>query len=273
MSTELISPLSTSAIDLIVQPWWQAWAGLAWGFRRHSVVLWACAGTVQSDAAKNILGIDHPHPLDFLIFYRELCKDLVPEYDLARMIVDATPGEPRNERKHLTRFCAGKDVFQCGTGATRTIADLMNPTLRAAGITPLYEVDDGPDSRVNVFRQFFEGLRKNHTLRSDDPPRDKQSGPVIFISEDCPKLISTIPNLQADEPKNPEDVKIVGTMQDQVWAAAMNVMQAYPMIRSGEPYGIRRFNFIQRGEDPMHKAQLMREFELKNRHGRRIRSH
>ena len=271
MSGELVVPVSPSAIDTIVRPWWSCWAGLAWGFRRHAVVLWACAGRVDPYTAKSILNIDHPHPFDVVIFYRELCVSLVPEHDLARMIVDATPEYPHNERKHLSRFCAGRNVFEQGRHALRTIADLMNPVLREAGIVPLRETDDSDNSRIVTFRDVFDGLRRNYVLRSDEPPQEKQTGPVIFISEDCPELISAIPSLEADEPKRPEDVKEVGTKQDQIWAAMMNTYRDYPVILAGEPLAVRRAKHIGQGVDAMHKAQLMREFDSKQK-SRRIRS-
>src|ERR1017187_2872675 len=235
LSQELVTPNSTSVIETIVRPWWSAWAGMAWGFRRHAVVLWACAGRVDPYTAKSVLAIDHPHPFEVVIFYRELCASLVPEHDLARMIVDATPDCPNNERKHLSRFCAGKNVFEQGKHSVRTIADLMNPVLRQAGIVNLRETEDGPDSRVVTFRDVSDGLRRNYAMRSDDPPQDKQTGPVIFISEECPELISAVPSLEADEPKRPEDVKEVGTKQDQIWAAMMNTYRDYPSILASEP--------------------------------------
>lgn len=244
---------------------------MAWGFRRHSVVLWACAGRVDPYTVESLLGIDHPHPLDLVIFYRELCVSLVPEFDLVHMIVDATPNSPYNERKHLSRFCAGSNVFAQGQHAVRSIADLMNPILTKAGIVALRETDDGPDSRVATFRDVFDGLRRNYVLRSDQPPQEKQNSPVIFISEDCPELISAIPSLEADEPKRPEDVKEVGTKQDQIWAAMMNTYRDYPIVTASEPLAVRRAKHIQSGIDPMHKAQLMREFDAKQ-NSRRVRS-
>lgn len=272
MSTDLSASVSPSAIDTMVRPWWSAWAGMAWGFRRYAAVLWACMGRVEPYVAKSLLNIDHPHPFDVVIFYRELCVSLVPEYDLARMIVEATPDYPNNERKHLSRFCAGKSVFERGEHAIRNIADLMNPVLREAGIVQLRETDDSQNARVVTFRDVFDGLRRNYVLRSDDPPQEKQNGPVIFISEECPELISAIPSLEADEPKRPEDVKEVGTKQDQIWAAMMNTYRDYPIVLAGEPLAVRRAKHIQQGVDPMHRAQLMREFDAKHTR-RRIRSH
>ena len=136
----------------------------------------------------------------------------------------------------------------------------------------LRETDDGPDSRVATFRDVFDGLRRNYVLRSDEPPQEKQTGPVIFISEDCPELISAIPSLEADEPKRPEDVKSVGTKQDQIWAAMMNTYRDYPAIIASEPLAVRRAKHIGQGVDAMHKAHLMREFDAKHS-TRRVRSH
>lgn len=272
MSQELAVAISPSVIDVIVKNWWSAWAGMAWGFRRHAAVLWVCAGRVDPYTIKSLLDIDHPHPLDLVIFYRELVKDLVPEHDLARMIVDATPEYPHNERKHLSRFCAGSNVFAQGQHAVRTIADLMNPVLTKAGVVALRETDDGPDARIATFRDVFDGLRRNYILRSNKPPQEKQTGPVIFISSDCPKLTDTIESLQSDQPKRPEDVKEVGTEQDQIWAAMMNTYRDYPIVTASEPLAVRRAKHIQQGIDPMHKAQLMREFDSKQ-HNRRVRSH
>ena len=51
----------------------------------------------------------------------------------------------------------------------------------------------------------------------------------------------------------------------------MNTYRDYPVILAGEPLAVRRAKHIGQGVDAMHKAQLMREFDSKQK-SRRIRS-
>ena len=67
------------------------WSAMHWGFRRPAYVLWCAAGRIAADEARAVLGIDTYHPIDMVLFYREMVKELTPDRELARMIVDVMP--------------------------------------------------------------------------------------------------------------------------------------------------------------------------------------
>lgn len=258
--------LSTHDIDRIAKYYWQCWIGLHWGFRRHTVAYWCCTGKISPDEAWRSLGIDHPYPLDVVIFYRELIATLVPESELAQKIVDATPVD---ERTNVKRIYAGRNVFEREEGTKRIVADLLNPVFTAGKLPRLRLSDDGPASRVPGFRLVSASSKRTIEMRSPDPPMDQNDTPLLFISGDCPKLISTIPRLISTDPKNPEDVTRVGTIQDDVWQACMNAFHAYPSAINSEPLAVRRARAIDAGSSPMDRRMKMLEFDLKSRMGRR----
>lgn len=267
MSAEL-APLSSSEIDRLAKFWWTCWVGMHWGFRRHAAVYWCCTGTISPYEAWGVLGIVHPHPLDVVIFYRELVRTQLPEFDLATMILEMTP-EP--ERKQILRFCAGKAVFETGEGSGKSIAQIIDPVTRAGKLPKLRVTDDGPLSRVPSFRMIFEGLRRTTVMRGPDPPPEKSDTPLLFISADCPELISALPSLISTDPKNPEDVTRTGTIQDDIFEAAKNCYRDYPSIQRAEPYMIRRQKAIDSASDETGKRLNMLQFDHNNKQRRRVK--
>lgn len=249
--------LATNEVDRLVRPWWTCWAAMHWGFRRHSVVYWCCNGQISAEDAQSVLGANVHYPLDLIVFYRELAVTLVPEHDLAHRIVDATP-EP--ERTHLSRFCAGNSVFTQGYGSMRAIHKLIDEVTVPAGLPRLRLTDDGPDSRIATARMIFDGLRRTHSVRSDSPPKLPGDTPLMLISSECPELISVLPSLEAD-PKEQEDVRQIGTMQDCVWAACCNAYRDYPSVVDTEPMEVRRKKFIDKALTPTGQYMNMLKFD------------
>lgn len=268
MSTAIaVSPIiSDSIMGHVVRPWWTCWASLHWGFREFACVLWCCQGRVPVNVAYEHLGIESFHPVDIVVFYRELVQQLIPEKELAQMIVDVMP---KNERKHLKRFYAGKQVFEAGDNY-RTIAHLVNEVFVPNYMPRLRESDDSKDTRVADGRNFAEGLRRTIAMRSDDPPMDQSKTPLIFISEECPQLIETIPALESDRDKNPEDTKVVGNEQDSIWEAAKTCFRECPSVVGGIPAHIRRQMAIAKGLTPQQMFLNAIEFDRKNSRPQRI---
>jgi hypothetical protein len=264
-----VSPaLSEYEFERLAKYWWTCWIGLSWGFRRNAVCYWACTGRISPQEAWEVLGINHEFPLDVVIFYRELITTLTPEAELAQMIVDATPIP---ERANIRRLYAGRNVFDREEETKRTVADLLNPVFVAGKLPRLKLSDDGPASRVPGFRMVAASSRRTITMRSDDPPPEKSDTPLLFISKDCPELISTIPSLISTDPKNPEDVNRVGTVQDEIWQACMNTFTQYPSAIKAEPLKIRRQRAIDAADSPIHKRLKMIEFDFKNKQLRRTK--
>jgi hypothetical protein len=253
MNTSLSTEVAVKDIDRLTRNWWTTWSALHWGFRSHACCLWACHGQITAREAQTILGANVTYPLDLIIFYRELVKELTPEHELARMIVDATP---KPERTHLSRFYGGNAVFAQGHGSMRAIHNLIDEVTVPAGIPKLRQTDDGPNSRIATARMVFDGLRQSLVIRGENPPVNPveatvnpRSTPLLLISEECPNLISTIPGLGFD-PKNPEDVITFGNMKDSVWAAVGNAYRDYPSVVAGKPVEVLRAEAINRSYDP-----------------------
>lgn len=284
--------LSSRETDQLTEHWWSVWIGMHWGFRRHAAVYWACHGFISPEKAWDVLRIDTPVSLDTVIFYRELVEDLVPEYNLAQLIAEATP-EP--ERRVIRHIYAGNNAFEHAENSSRTIAELMNERLVASRLPKLRPTDDGPSSRIPSFRMMADAFRRTvsmprgeaarlHRLGicscyqatgevcvfdGEDPEPSPTKTPLLFISADCPKLIATIPALISVDPKVPEDVNRVGTVQDDIFEAAKNTFREYPAIAQSEPYAIRRKRAIDAGLDPMQQRRNMVDFDRKRHTGRR----
>lgn len=232
--------LSASELDRLSSWWWTCWMGMHWGFRRHACVYWCCTGKVSPFMAESVLGINVSYSFDIVVFYRELVVNLIPEYDLAKKIVAAIP---KQERRHISRFFAGKNVFETGNDVTRSIHELIDEVTVPAGLPALFPTDDGPVSRVPSFRMVFEGLRRTHSMRTNPPQHPDSNAPLLFISAECPELISAMPSLEYDK-KNEEDVALVGTKQDDIWMGCCNAYRNYPSVSSEAPVEVRRLEAI-----------------------------
>ncbi len=268
MTSDLSTEVASSDIDRLSKPWWTCWAALEWGFRRNAVCYWCCHGQISGLEAREVLGVNITYPLDLIIFYRELVVTMVPEHDLALEIVRMTPIP---ERAHLSRFYAGRSVFEQGHGSMRPIHRLIDevtvpahmPRLRRLGSSLLsvltrsataLDVDDCQCGFTVLAssvarRMIFDGLRRTHSVRSDDPPKRPGETPLLLVSSECPELISALPSLESD-PKNLEDVRQIGTVQDDVWSAACNAYRDYPSVVAGKPIEVLRAEAVNRSSDP-----------------------
>lgn len=247
MSTSLAtSPvIEESQLRKVARPWWQIWASFHWGFRKSACVLWCCAGRVTPELAYSALGIDALHSIDIVIFYREMIEALVPEAELASRIVKAMPEAERKHLKSVGQIYAGKQVFETGENR-RSISDVMNEVLRKNALPRLRESDDSEETRVTDYRNFSNGLHRTVLMRSEEPPLERTKIPLILISSECPKLISTIPSLQSDE-KKPEDIKRVDNEQDSIWEAARMAYREYPNVIGSLPRIVKRQMEIEKG--------------------------
>lgn len=258
-----LSVIGDSKLEQIARPWWPIWAGMHWGFRRHSCVLWCANGQIPAVQAWKVLGVDTFHPIEIVLFYRELVCELTPEKELASQIVEAMPA---GERKHLKRFFAGPQAFEAAR-SRQSIASLMNEVFRSHHLPTLRESDD--TGRIADGRRFAEGLRRTRVMQSDNAPADQSKVPLIFIAESCPELIKTLPSLEYDE-KNQEDTKEVGNEQDSIWEAAKTCYRECPSVAGGLPRHIKRQQFIDKGITMQQRYLNAIEFDRKNSRPQRI---
>jgi hypothetical protein len=253
-----VAVVSDSQLNQLARSYWQIWAGMHWGFRKHACVLWCCAGQISADRAYSVLGIDTFTPIDLVIFYRELVCELVPEQEMASLIVKAMP---LPERKHMKRFYAGLQVFEAARDK-QSIARLMNEVFVVNFLPRLRESDDSEQNRISDGRRFAEGLRRTRVMRSDDPPMTASKTPLILIAESCVDLIKTLPSLEYDE-KNKEDTKVVGNEQDSIWEAAKTCFRECPSVVGGIPRHIKRQMAIEKGLTPQQRYLNAIEYDRK----------
>lgn len=255
--SDITPAVGISDIDRLAESWWACWAAMHWGFRSSAAVYWCCHGEISASRARMVLGADITYPVRLIIFYRELVVDLVPERELAARIVSATP---KAERSHLSRFCAGNNAFAHGVGATRPIHKLIDEVTIPAGMPRLRKTDDGPNGRIATARMIDDGLRMTLAVRGKNPPRKPIDSPLLLISSECPKLLSTIPRLGFN-PKNQEDVVETGTFRDAVWSACCNAYRDYPSVVAGKPVDVLRMEAINRSSDPTQRHINHLEFD------------
>lgn len=269
MTTEtgLSTQLASSDVDRLVEPWWTCFAAMHWGFRSHAAVYWCCHGEVSASRARMVLGTNVNYPLRVIVFYRELVADLVPERELAQRIVDATP---KAERSHLSRFYAGSNAFTKGDGSTRPIHRIIDEITVPSGMPRLRLTDDGANSSTATSRMIDDGLRRTLSVRGHNPPAVAIDAPLLLISSECPKLVSTLPRLGFD-PKHREDVVDTGTFRDAVWAACCNAYRDYPSVVSGKPVDVLRMEAINRSDDPTQRHLNHLEFDSRILDDRRPR--
>lgn len=267
MTTGISTQVASSDIERLTRPWWTCWGAMSWGFREHAAVYWFCHGQVSPTDARACLDVDIEYPINVIIAYRELVQDLVPERDLARMIVAATP---ELERKHLSRFYAGNSAFLQGEGSMRAIHKMIDEITVPAGMPRLRRTDDGPNSRIPTARMIDDGLRRTLAVRGNLPPSVPSETPLFLISAECKKLCSTIPRLGFN-PKNKEDVIETGTFRDGVWSACCNAYREYPSVVAGKPEHVLRMEAINRSSDPTQRFLNHLEFDASLQTQRRAR--
>lgn len=267
MTSEISTEVTANDIDRLARSWWACWAAMHWAFRRHACVYWCCHGQISAMEARSVLGANVDYPLNLIIFYRELMVTMMPERELAARIVEETP---KPERAHLSRFCAGNDAFAKGIGSMRAIHRMIDDITVHAGMPRLRLTDDGPNSRIATARMIDDGLRRTISVRGYNPPAKYSDAPLLLISSECPKLVSTIPRLGFN-PKNQEDVIDTGTFRDGVWAACCNAYRDYPSVVAGKPVEVLRMEAINRSDDPTQRYLNHLEFDSRVMDDRRSR--
>ena len=259
--------LSRSQVERLLQPWWPRWMSLDWGFEHHAACFWFATGRVGSRELREILGIDSEFPLDIVVCYRELVVNRKSEFDLATLMVRMTP---ESERSRLGRFVVGPDVFAERRGVEHTIAEQMEAVTLPAGLPRMERADAGPGSRVASARMVYDGFRRSSSVRSDSPPADPETTPLLLIGADCPQLQSSIPILIRD-PKHVEDVLKMETMQDDVFDGFKYGYAAWQEALQEAPREVRRQELVtQYCEEPTAESMTalslaMRRFDAEER--------
>ncbi len=267
---EHLCVLPSSLVDQIVKPWWVCWMGGDRGFGHHTAIYWACIGKLSPSEAWSYLNIDTDWPLDVVIIYRELVASRMAEEDLGREVVKMTP---RPERAELRKWVLGSDAQMTPRFAKHSIKEMIESVTEPAGMPTITKAQDGPGSRVVNARILYEMLRRTTVMRGDNPPKEKpdpKTVPCLFISAECPQLISSFPLLMSDALEgNPDDVKKEETMQDDCYDGAKYTCAEYLGIRESPPREIRLREAMDRADSNTQKHINMLKFNHEEKQGQR----
>lgn len=267
---EHLCVLPSSLVDQIVRPWWVCWLGGDRGYGHHTAIYWACIGKLSPSEAWTYLNIDTDWPLDIVIIYRELVAHRMAEEDLGREVVKMTP---RPERAELRKWVLGSDAQMTPRFAKHSIKEMIEVVTEPAGMPSITKAQDGPGSRVVNARILYEMLRRTSVMRSENPPKDKpdpKTVPCLFVSAECPQLISSFPLLMSDALEgNPDDVKKEETMQDDCYDGAKYTCAEYLSIRESPPREIRLREAMDRADSNTQKNINMLKFNHEEKQAQR----
>ena len=157
--------------ELVIQDWWPRWGSFDWGYGHDAVFQWHVqAGTLEDTDGKR-------RPL--VVTYREMAKKGLSERALAEEIV------ARNNGDKLTNIYAGHDCWREDSNGLTKEREISS-VLMAHGLPSL--------KRAKIDR--VDGWRLCHRMLDEGE---------YLVTEDCPRLITAIPQRIHDE-DNIEDV-------------------------------------------------------------------
>lgn len=224
--------LPISKVEQIIQPWWRRWMGMDWGFADHSCNLWLTAGKLSPVQLEAYFGITSDWPMDIVICYREHVVNETAEKDLAMEIVDKTPSD---EKRYLRDMFLSPDAWN-KTSSANTVADQMNEVFERHHLPTAEKADT---DRIGGWRRLYNGFRQTTGLVGGiaDDERAKQ-GPMLFISSNCPIVISCIPMAVRDD-KKAEDVVRAKTLWEDVTDALRYAYKSMPEAKMTAPVEVR----------------------------------
>lgn len=267
---EHLCVLPSSLVDQVVRPWWTCWMSGDRGFGHHSAIYWFCIGKLSPSEAWTYLNIDTDWPLDIIIVYRELVAQRLAEEDLGREVVRLTP---RAEREELRKWVMGSDTQITPRFAKHSIKEMIESVTEPAGMPSITKAQDGPGSRVVNARILYEMLRRTCVMRSENPPKEKpdpKTVPCLFISAECPQLISSFPLLMSDaQDGNPDDVKKTEEMEDDCYDGCKYGTAEYLSIRESPPREIRLREAMDRADSNTQKNINMLKFNHEEKQAQR----
>lgn len=252
--------LNPDQVKAIVKPWWTRWMAQDWGFGDHTAHGWFAMGKLEPREWEHHFGGRTDQPIEIIICYRELIAQERAEADLANDIVGATPQE---ERKYIRRFFLSQDAFgqRAKQQGANTIGEAYREIMRRYGL-PAPEPAD--QDRKNGWRCMYNGLRQCDLRGTEISEERARQGPAVFISAECPEVISNIPMAIRDE----DDIDDVAKVPRVLWED-VNDMIRYG-LKSVEdwfaktPLHVQREEVYHSFEDPTMRALAMKRFELAN---------
>src|SRR6202171_2188896 len=174
------------AEEFRLEPWWPRWISIDWGFHHPSAVYWHCAvpGRLDTGSKKDpsvaLLGRDDDPRR--VVTYREFVQSGLSPRMLAQGIAE------RSGRERISEVFLSPDAFAHRT-AEASIAEQLGDVLTANGLPRPAPADD---DRVGGWQLMYQ------LLESD----------AWVITENCAKLIDSLPMLVRDE-RRVEDIRKV----------------------------------------------------------------
>ncbi len=185
--------------EIRLEPWWQRWISIDWGFHHPSAVYWHCAVPVaprsvipsearnrgRYDASRPDPSVaslpqdDHPCRV---VTYREFLQSGLSPRMLAQAIAE------RSGRERISEVFLSPDAFAHRTSEA-SIAEQLGEVLLANGLPRPAPADD---DRIGGWQWMYQMLESNSWL----------------ITDNCVELIECLPLLVRDESRR-EDIRKV----------------------------------------------------------------
>jgi hypothetical protein len=193
-------------------------------------------------------------PIDIVIVYRELMVHRMEEADFAHRVVEETP---KPERLVLSKWVAGSDTKQIVRQARHSPREIIDQICGPYGFPRIQSAHDEPGSR-SVNAGMMRGmLHRTARMRFSDALRLDEQGeklPLVFVSAECPLLISSIPVLLDDaENGKPEDVQKLEQMADDAFDACKYLLAEYASVKSQAPREVRFKEMMENVEEVTRK--------------------
>ena len=188
--------------EIRLEAWWPRWISVDWGFQHPSAVYWHCA-VPQEQGSK-------------VVTYREFVQNNLSPRMLAQAITERSAREP------ISEVFLSPDAFAHRTSEA-SIAEQLGDVLVANGLPRPAPADD---DRVGGWQRMYSMLEAN----------------AWVITDNCAKLIDTLPLLVRDERRNEDIRKVEG--DDPADAARYGLVSggrfagvgaAFGPLRAGQP--------------------------------------
>jgi Phage terminase large subunit len=221
--------------DIRFKSWEPVWIGADWGLAHAFPVYWMTKGWIKSPDGERCVNV----------VYRERIYHEMNPIQVASEIVRACKHE-EDERGKILRVTEPIKHFYFSWErfmrheSNHTIAEQLGNVLIKYGVPRPTPADK---SRVDGW------VLISQLLDMDE----------LVITTDCPMAISALPTLIRNSPDNPEDVKKIDSIEDDIADAIRYGIKSY--LRPGQvPQSVRDANALDQIKDPV--ARQIRAYEM-----------
>ena len=223
--------------EIRLEPWWPRWISVDWGFQHPSAVYWHCAvpgpanhipgchperseGSQPYDSLRSFGPARTAGPQDDkassygsrIITYREFVQNGLSPRMLAQAIAE------RSGREHISEIFLSPDAFAHRTSEA-SIAEQLGDVLVANGLPRPAPADD---DRIGGWQLMYQLLESN----------------AWVITENCAKLIKSLPQLVRDDRRHEDIRKVDG--DDSADAARYGLVSGGRLAGVGAAFGLSR---------------------------------